>query len=187
MTRDEKIAEARRRVAAGEIPRVVAADLGVGRSTVYQWCYPERYSESRPERRAQKRAWEERMRARCAQCGGALQQGSLRADGTRRAGAGDTCSSCRTEHRVALVLEMWRLRRDEALENKQIAERLGVPPQTVATELYRLRALGYDVPCSPYNGADARPVRAAALDDSAVRLGRHLAKRGIKPESVGVR
>jgi hypothetical protein len=182
MTRDEKIAEAKRRAALGDSPPMIAPDLGVATSTIYRWLYPDRYSESSPHRAAQKRAWENAMRAPCGRCGGPRRAGSLRADGTQRAIKTDTCDECRSEHRIELVLAMWRMRCDENLLNKDIAARLGIPVGTVATELCRLRALGFAVPTAAYNGADQRPARARALDASAVRLGAALRERGITPE-----
>lgn len=82
-----------------------------------------------------------------------------------------------TDRRVEKVVAMVRLRCDENLTNKAIAARLGVPPHTVATELNRMRSIGFDVPPSPYNGATLHVARPAP-DVSTPRLAVALAERG---------
>lgn len=182
--RDEQIAEATRLRAEGLNYRQIGERLGCDKTAAWKLVNHEACRAHNLARNGKKRAWENAMRATCARCGGSLGAGSLRADGSQRASVakGDTCAACRSDHRIALVLAMWRLRCDENLLNKEIAERLAIPAGTVATELTRLRALGYAVPAAPYNGADKRPPRAVACDASAVRLGRALRERGITPE-----
>lgn len=94
------------------------------------------------------------------------------------------CRGCLTaaqrNQRVSLVLAMWRLRADERLNNKQIAAVLGCPITTVAGELSRLRALGYDVAGSPW-GNGSRAGTAAHMQASTRSLGDTLRERGILP------
>ena len=185
MTRDEKIATAERLSREGYNNRQIAEDLGVTPPTVWKWLHPERAAEinraSNATRNDAKRAWDRSMRATCSHCGGPMQAGSLKADGSTRKVKGDRCAACATTERADLVIEMWDLRRNEGLLNTEIAARLEVAVGTVATELYRLRALGYDVPMSPYNQMNQLPVRATALDKSARALCRELEARGIHP------
>lgn len=80
--------------------------------------------------------------------------------------------------RVTLALEMMRLRREERLNNREIAARVGTPRQTVANELLRLRALGFTVPAAPYNNARLGTGLPVA-DASAATLADDLRAAGI--------
>lgn len=189
MTRDEKIAEARRLNGEGLSNPKIAALLGVTKSAVWKWLHPERTREWEHRQNARrgpaKRAWEEAHRARCSSCGGPMALGSVLADGSRssKAPKGDICAGCETARRVDNALEMWRLRCDENLNNKVIADRMGLPHQTVTSELYRLRALGFAVPASPYLSAASRTGRhALVVAPGTESLGRALAARGITPD-----
>lgn len=143
LSRDEKVAEARRRLLVErELPRVVAADLGVGRSTVYRWAYPELYSESRPERRAQKRAWEREHDTGQCDCGRRLGIGS------RHRGY-KVCHACHAEMvavgtamRRERIFEMWA----QGLKQREIAEALGTTRPTISTDMARMRRDGWDLP-----------------------------------------
>jgi AcrR family transcriptional regulator len=163
----------------------ISRRLGVSTTTVWRYCNPERQRVKEAGRNAYKRKWENAMRASCSSCGGPMAAGSIRADGSRGARTnGDLCAGCISRRRVDLVLEMWRLREAEGLTNVGIGERLDVPPQTVATELSRLRALGFSVPLAPYRGADKRPSRACKLDKQCAPLAAALRERGITPEAT---
>jgi transposase len=62
----ERVAKMR---AAGTGYAVIAAEVGVSKSTVYRWCNPEIVAETERRRRARKEAWHrENYRGRCA-CG----------------------------------------------------------------------------------------------------------------------
>lgn len=160
----------------------IARELGVTTTRVWRVLNPEKYRESMRATNARrgpaKRAWEREMRAVCTACGGACGQGTGRADGTSRL-VGGVCASCRTAAHVERVLEMWRLRRDEGLLNTEIAARLEIPVASVATDMCRLRALGYDVPVAPYKNQTAGT--ASHVDGSTRGLGRALRARGILP------
>ena len=186
MTRDEKIAQAYGlRFVGGWHLQSIATELDVRYSTIWKWLNPERNAEinrlNNVRRAPLKRAWENNMRATCSTCGGPMRSGSLKVDGSTRVIKGGRCAECLTQHRVQKVLEMWRLRNDLGLLNTEIAERLGVSQQVVATELTRLRALGYEVRCSPYRGWDKRPTKASALSRNSRSLGRALEGGGIYP------
>lgn len=143
MTRDEKIAEAKRRVLnGGEVPRVVAADLGIGRSTIYQWVWPERYSEARPERRAQKCAWENANDRRPCVCG------ALMGAGTHRRGQ-THCDGCRREMaavgramRREPIYDMWH----EGLRLTEIAAKVGISLGNIKKTVTEMRIDGWDMP-----------------------------------------
>lgn len=186
MTRDEKIARAYGlRYVGGWSLEAIALELGVRHPTVWKWLNPQRAKElekaSNAKRGHGKRAWDKAMRATCGRCGGPMCPGSLKADGSTRV-KGDRCGTCATDHRVNLVLEMWRLREKERLLNTQIAKRLDTTPWAVASELTCLRALGYEVSFSPYRGSDRRPTVASAVEHKNVRpLGKALKARGIYP------
>lgn len=67
------------------------------------------------------------------------------------------------------------------LTNKEIAERMGDTTNvSVATELCRMRSLGFDVPAADYNNARIGLDAPRCFEDARV-LGRELAKRGHVP------
>lgn len=88
---------------------------------------------------------------------------------------------CASDRRVERVMAMLDLRRTEGLGNIEIAARIGSTAATVATELKRLRALGWKFPAAAYKNAEARRVERPVADAKTVVLGRELAKRGITP------
>jgi transposase len=147
VTREEKVVEVRRRVLAGESPYVVGPDLGVSKSTVYAWVYPERYSEARPARAAQKRQWEnEHDRARC-HCG------ALMGAGAHRQGIVQ-CQACHKKAerhaktvRRDTIAQMWQ----EGMTLTAIAQRLGSTVNSIGTAITHMRAEGWDL---PYRRAD---------------------------------
>lgn len=153
--------------------------------------------------KVQRRQWEMRGTA-CPACGGPKARAAIRcracsADALR--GPALRCPSCerpmshaaaqchtcqaderrvRAGRRADRALEMWRLRADERLNNKQIAAVLGCLITTVAGELSQLRALGYDVAGSPW-GNGSRAGAAAHIRASTRSLGDALRARGILP------
>lgn len=161
----------------------IARELGVTDSAMWRALNPDAYKASTKNTNARrgpaKRTWEKQMRATCSCCGGPCGPGTLRVDGTTRRLVGEVCQACRTVRRVDLVVQMWDLRRNEALLNTEIAARLDVSVYLVATELSRLRTLGYDVPAAPYRNAKAG--YGTVIDRAAETLGRELRARGIYP------
>lgn len=164
----------------------IARELGVSVSSAWRALHPERAREmarrDNARRNTAKRAHENGLRATCGRCGGEMGAGTRRVDGSRR-NVGEVCAVCRTDHRVTLVLEMWRIRRNEGLLNTQIAARLGVSVNTVTIELHRLRALGYHVPVSPYRRGGSPRSDRPVLDKSALSLRNELQRRGIHPDA----
>jgi hypothetical protein len=96
-----------------------------------------------------------------------------------RCGACGAVARSRASGRAERVLEMMRLRTDERLTNIEIGERMGVPVATVASELSRLRALGFAVPAAPYNNATVATPSHVGRD--ALSLGRALERSGVTP------
>jgi hypothetical protein len=84
---------------------------------------------------------------------------------------------CNSDRRVGLVLSMLDLRR-QGLMNTKISAQLGINVFTVATELKRLRSLGFDVPASPYKNARLR-ADTPVPDESTYSLCRALMDRNI--------
>lgn len=185
MTRDEQKAEARR-LHDDEVLTyaTIASRLGVDRSMVWKWLNPVANSTHEKNRNASKRAWERAHRASCTRCGAPHGPGTARADGSRR-DVGDLCAGCLTSGRAERALEMWRLRAEFGCLNGEIAERLGASVHTVEAELYRLRAIGFDIPRSPYVPSAARKQRDSATlvgGKEAATLAQALAARGITPD-----
>jgi len=163
-----------------------AAAFGVSTSAVWKRINTEATRRMRARendgayRNAQKRAWENAHRARCAKCGSPLAAGSVSADGspTKRSRTG-VCAVCTAKRRVDLAIKMMRLRVAYGMSNRDIAARLGIAPHTVLSEMNRLRAAGYDIPLDPY--FKNRTVRAAAVGRSSEVLREGLMARGIMP------
>lgn len=168
--RERHVAEAARLRAEGLLVREIAERMGVARSTADAWLNDPDGSKLR--------ARKDTYRGRCEDCGAPT-------DGSDGFAAPRWCRDhcgvhlAAADRRVEKVLEMVRLRREEDLTNIEISERLGIPVPTVATELSRLRALGFDVPAAPYN--NAQPQGARYLDEGIRSLGRALAQRGVTP------
>ena len=93
MTRDEKIAEARRMRAEGEILRVIGDRFGVSPQTIMRWTDDDLADRDRAAARAQKLLY----RGTCVDCGAST-------NGSAGPGkAGKRCSSCsyRAQHEAA--------------------------------------------------------------------------------------
>lgn len=114
----------------------------------------------------------------CVDCGASTVYGAERARVPE-----PRCASCRValDHarRVDLVLAMLRLRRAHDLTNLEIARHLSIPVLTVATELSRMRALGFDFPAAPYNNAAANRATRPVITRDAECLGRALQACGV--------
>jgi DNA-binding CsgD family transcriptional regulator len=166
----ERTAEALRLREEGLLIREIAERMGVAVSTAGQYL-------ADPDG-AKLRARKDSYRGECEDCGRLT-------DGSNGFQAPRWCRDCVGVHKEAAdrraqhVLEMVRLRREENLTNKEIAARLGMLTSTVATELSRMRSLGFDVPAAPYKNAKTRG--AAYMDEGIRSLGRALALRGITP------
>jgi hypothetical protein len=105
-------------------------------------------------RRCRKQYFEQAHRAECEGCGGPMGQGSGRVDGSARPKIKcGLCAACIRVRRAEAAMEMLHLRQSERLGNRAIAERIGRPVQSVAQELSRLRALGFDVPVAKHGRA----------------------------------
>jgi hypothetical protein len=135
-----------------------------------------------PNMHGNRRYCSERCRKRqygdpCVECGAKTVYGAE----TRRV-PNPRCDPCarrrKADRRVALVLAMLELRRTTQLTNVGIGRELGTPASTVATELHRLRALGFDFPVSSYNGSGGRRADSLAWDDSTRTLAVALRERG---------
>ena len=168
MTRDEKIAEARRLRAEGLTLQAIGERLGVSHATVWKWLNPERHrehvlkQEARPERKAAKRAWEnEHDRGECP-CGATLGVGA------RRHGI-KVCRDCFDEMRAVgtamrreRIAEMWA----RGLKQREIAAEIGTTRPTISVEMSRMRAAGWDLPLrrnwTPDGYERARNARRAA-------------------------
>lgn len=91
------------------------------------------------------------------------------------------CDDCRkrldSDRRCELVMQMVELRAN-GLTNKQIGDRMGKSNLSVATELCRMRSLGFDIPAADYKNAKLGDLPPKMLEEARV-LGRELALRGI--------
>lgn len=102
------------------------------------------------------------------------------------------CHACAAAHRAVIsgrasvALEMWRLRETEGLLNTAIAQRIGRTTYTVATELCRMRVLGFAVPKATYQGAGKRTTTPIHVDRSCAALMRELARMGVYPPDIGL-
>lgn len=171
-TRLENAAEAAELRGHGLLQREIAERMGVSIKTVNAWL--------KDPDGSRLKARKDSYRGRCEDCGSPT-------DGSNGSSkAPRWCSACvgahnpRTQGRAERVLEMVRLRNEENLTNKQIAERLGVPVGTISTELSRMRALGFLVPAAPYNNVKAGWASFDGRDPQA--LGRALERYGIDLE-----
>jgi DNA-directed RNA polymerase specialized sigma24 family protein len=197
MATEAQIAEARRLRAEGMGYKDIAAALNTPQSTVYRWVNVAPASYSRtcehcgeqfvakstlarfcpPPKRCRRQHHEASLRAACQTCGATLGAGSATAGGRTRS---TTCADCLASIRPGRAMEMLRLRRDERLENQEIAQRLGVAPNTVAAELSRLRTIGFDVPLSAYARKRGWSQRASWIDRDCETLARGLAHIGVE-------
>jgi DNA-directed RNA polymerase specialized sigma24 family protein len=151
MTRDEKIAEARRLRDEGFTWAAAGRQLGVAGPTVWKWLHPERTREwnardnANPDRVAEKARWwreytdDPENRKRCPACGGPTHLYVVQSENP---GICRSCVVARKERRRAGIVEGW----GEGLTLRAIAARLGSTPESVGVEMVRMRAEGYDLP-----------------------------------------
>ena len=185
MTREQKIAKAVELRAEGRGLREIAEEFGVTTGCIFKWVNPDRAKaygrrdSARPERRVAKRAWEKNHRATCSECGGSMGVGSALSSGERNTArtASDVCAECNSRRRAERCVEMMRLRH-EGLLTIEIGQRLGVPAATVATEMTRLRALGFDIPPSPYKNHRLKAKQAVHREVEI--LARTLVSQGVE-------
>lgn len=144
MTREQKIAKARKLRAQRLTYSEIADRLGVPLSTVHRWINPERTAPYRngravdPERaRLVDRIYNRTHRAECPSCGGEMDRGTGR--------KGGICATCRADEvdRRARQIERWWA---EGLTLNEIADALGWSAGHVKHEFHLLREKGYDLP-----------------------------------------
>jgi excisionase family DNA binding protein len=150
VTREQKIAKARKLRAQRLTYSEIAARIGVSRSTVYRWINPERTAPYRngravdPERtRLVNRIYNRTHRAECPSCGGEMNRGTGR--------KGGICEACHADEvdRRALNIERWWA---EGLTLNEIADALGWSAGHVKNEFHHLREKGYDLPYRQLRG-----------------------------------
>lgn len=142
MTREEKIAEARRLKAEGLSDAAIARRFGVTRSCVFKWLNPARAKEygrrdnARPERKARKLAIQNEVGGSCPDCGGPLTKQAIWPRVTRCRDCYH--AACREAHRERdeQIVKWWN---DDGLSLREIAERLGWSVNHVQQEIWRLR------------------------------------------------
>lgn len=157
MTREQKIAKAKRMREQGHTYVQIGDRLGSSYSTVYRWLNPEYAQRHRAVVRAYKARNRERMRqydreynathkGECWQCGGPT---------NRRF---DHCRACRSDEadrRARTAERLWA----EGLSLREIARELGTTKKTVSSLMNRWRREGY---CFPYRYKVRNSRRAAA-------------------------
>lgn len=148
VTREQKIAEAKRLAESGLSHAQIGMRLGMSASCIWKWLNPEQAKAAEREQNARrgpaKRAWEDGQRANCEDCGCLLGMGSSMP--CRKAGK---CRSCHQLSRVEQVES--RARRIEALwaeglTLRQIAAELGWTVNHISVEIQNLREKGYNLP-----------------------------------------
>jgi DNA invertase Pin-like site-specific DNA recombinase len=144
VTREEKIAEAKRMREQGLTYQAIGEALGHPTATILKWLKPEWAKEQNRKQNAKrgpaKRAWEAGI---CPTCGGHL----AAAKKSKR------CGHCEREARRREArerTERFIAMRKEGLLNVEIAEREGVPVYVVAQVLSCADRYGLTVPRSPY-------------------------------------
>lgn len=164
VTREQKIATARKLRESGLTYREIGERFGVGHACVWKWLHPDVVAESNRrdnQRRApQKRAYAQSKRAACEDCGTPLSAGSSWPS-RRRTGKCRTCweldEAERIEPRRRQIEEWWA----EGLSLRAIAERLGWSRDHLSVEIHRMREAGYAVPYRN-RGYDRFPDQVAA-------------------------
>lgn len=148
MTREQKIAKARRRRDEGLSLQKIAEELGVTASCIWKWLNPERCREQtmlqNAKRNAAKRQWAREHRAECPQCGGEMGAGSGSPSRRRR-----ICAECVSDNARARTVRYIELRK-RGMRNPQIAEVEKTTTAGVTTTLSGAYRYGLTVPRSPY-------------------------------------
>lgn len=140
MTREQKIAEAKRLRGQGATYRATGEALGHPVTTIYNWLNPEYVRRSNVKRGPAKREWEA---GTCPQCGGRLAS----------ADRSDRCIDCKREavrRQARERAELFIALRERGLLNNEIAEREGITAGSVASALCHAPDYGLTVPRSPY-------------------------------------
>lgn len=163
MTREQKIAKAKKLKAKGLSNREVAERLGVTTSAVTKWLNPNtklwnQRQNASPERKAAKRQWaDENDRPLCAECG--FERGA----GQQRKNPDGLCRACRNDRlrsqhlaRCHRIEYLWNLGRTLG----EIAEDLGSTPGSISVSMVHMRAEGgWDLPYR-YAVQDGRRIAA---------------------------
>lgn len=153
--------ELRMQVPRDTASRSTAQSAGAAvREGVCEWCDADFVDRSRAQARrfcsdnCRKRAHDDAHRERgvCTDCGGPRGQWVERGEGR----CGD-CADREVERKRGLIVAGYR----EGLTSYEIAERTGIPIQSVKSEAHRLRKAGVHVPLSPTGRAAHRARRAA--------------------------
>ncbi len=158
MTRDEKVAEAKRLRVEGLSLRHIGERLGTPVTTVYRWTDPDGAARERARSLAWKAENRERViaydrsygrehRGRCINCG------DLMGIGVAHDGLCKPCVRAATHERRMQVCEWWA----EGLSCREICARLGWSLGHLTHEMSRMRRAGYDL---PYRYARNRSVAA---------------------------
>lgn len=170
-TRAEKVARARELREQGATYERIAADLGVGTTTVQRWVKPDFAARQRAASRAWKDAHREQnrerdrlraadpdQRGRCEACGG------LMGVGTRDDGVCDGCRASQAEARRERIAAMWTA----GLSLAAIAADLGTSADCTHVEICRMRDDGWSLPYrrlgprQPGKHPNLRPEQVAA-------------------------
>jgi transcriptional regulator with XRE-family HTH domain len=152
VSREQKIAKARKLREQGLTYDAIGERLGVSDTTAYKWLNLERAKEyirrdiANPARRKYKTEWERNNRAECPSCGAPLGSGS-RCPSKRP----DLCADCVRDQARSRTVRFIELRK-QGMTNGEIAEREGLPrgSNVVAVAFYRAHRYGLTVPRSPY-------------------------------------
>lgn len=134
--------------ADGHSLQEIATTVGMSYQAVRKALDPDgekvRRQRDNAKRAADKRAWENANdRPACESCGKAMGAGAHRHGYT-------SCWDCRLKRAEERTAEMVRLRNEDGLSNREIAERIGSTLCAVATELSRARRRGEHVAHDPY-------------------------------------
>lgn len=161
MTREQKVAEAKRLRSEGLIYREIGERLGVSLTVVYRWLNPisaekrrisdRAYRErNRAKRRAYDRQYKRTHKAECPQCGGKMDRSTA-----RRGGLCLPCHEDRVDSRARQIERWW----GEGLKLKEIAAKLGWSEGHLSVEMHKLREKGYDLPYrrAVHNTPDRKP------------------------------
>lgn len=148
MTREQKIQRARELREAGFTYQDIAEEFGVSKSCAQRWCKPEwakaRDRKQNAKRGPQKRAWEDKQRAICPNCGEEMGAGSTRPCRRRK-----VCRACFEYEGRSRTVRFIGLRK-QGLNNSRIAAAEDCSAWAVANVLSKAHRYGLTVPRSPY-------------------------------------
>jgi hypothetical protein len=148
VTRSEKIAKARELSAKGWNNREIGERLGVSTSAAWKWLHPDAVREinrrDNARRGPEKRAWEDRARATCSECGTKLGVGSA-----MPSKAAERCVNCIRDAARSRIVRFIELR-EAGKTNRQIASAERISEHAVAMLFYKAYRYGLVVPAPPY-------------------------------------